>query len=299
MAIDYSKLDKAMSSMGAKMDPRPIEQTGEGKRNKIQFELERGIEIKATEFTDIETIAGMLSYNGEHAFLYINEPSKTREQLIENPAEDAQRFHILKECSTLQTMHKQGRSERYILIRNTSGIFPSYPRDEDSWKTLYHEEIDAKLLPCKNCLNLLNYKGKKYTGVNSCETSWRQFNIKEFINHYEPFFFNERYYRENSLDRLGNYTVDHPVIRDKRLKQVNYTCEGELEGGKKCGVQLEDRSDLLHMHHGNGRRGNNSYNNLKILCALCHKSQPYHQHMRVKGADAMLIENRRLGRKRY
>lgn len=296
MGVDYSKLDKAMSSMGANMDSRPIEQDGSPQRHKIQFELERGIEIEAAEFGAIETIAGMLSYNGEHAFLYINEPSKTREELIEIPAENAQRFHILKDCSTLQTMHRQGKSERYILIRNTSGIFPSYPLDEVYGRTLYDEEIDAKLLPCKNCLNLLSYKGKKYTGPNRCETTWRQFDIKEFINHYEPYFFDERYYRENSLDQSGNYTIDHAVIRDKLLRRLDYKCQGELEGGEQCGVQLKDHDNLLHMHHINGRRGDNSPENLKILCVLCHKSQYNHQHMRVKYADAMLIESRRRGK---
>ena len=113
------------------------------------------------------------------------------------------------------------------------------------------------------------------------------FDVKKFFDHYEPFFFDTNYYRENPNDGKANYTSDHPKIRDQLLIEKDFCCES-------CGVQLKEKTSLLHMHHLNSRKGDNQRDNLKLLCIICHSLQPNHHHMKhlVKSADAVFIRQR-------
>ena len=94
----------------------------------------------------------MLSYEGEHVS-YIDHPKKfgldTIELLETIPYVDGPKFHLTK-CSTLEK-YRDGRSDRYILIQNPNGDFPCFPHDEQL--RFYEYKINAKLLPCKNCLD--------------------------------------------------------------------------------------------------------------------------------------------------
>ena len=90
-----------------------------------------------------------------------------------------------------------------------------------------------------------------------------------------------------------NYTIDLAKIRDRLLKQTNYTCQGsELKTGK-CDVQLKDHPEWLHMHHINGRSGDNSPSNTKILCISCHQRQPKHEKLSVPSRARREIARRR------
>lgn len=296
MPVDYRDLDKVLLMMGAERDARPIQSSPASTREKIKFELKRGVKIEAAEFDKIPTVAGMFSHNGEHAFLYIDEPNKAEDVLSQKPAEFAQRFHLLKDCPTLQSMHNNGKSERYVLIQNSDGVFPSKPSDHRLKRTITDRSVDAQLMPCKKCLEKLAYQGygKKNKDRNEepDDKIFRNFDVKSYFDHYEPFFFDTNYYRQNPNDGKANYTGAHRKIRDRLLIEIGYCCE-------ICKVQLKDKSSLLHMHHVNSRKGDNRPDNLKILCIVCHSRQPNHQHMKalVKDEDKSLIQQR-LARKK-
>ena len=294
MPVDYKDLDTVLSMMGTKRDLRPLQMDPTSSREKIKFQLKTGVRVAAAEFASIETVAGMFSHNGEHAFLYIDEPYHTEDVLMQKPAEAAQRFHLVKHCPSLLAMHNAGKSERYVLIQNSDGAFPSKPLDAFTGRTRVDKVIDAHLMPCKNCLAELAYQG--YARPNTRyrqrdrdhnDKVFRNFDVKKFFDHYEPFFFDTNYYRENPNDGKANYTSDHAKIRDKLLIKKNYCCEG-------CTVQLSDKASLLHMHHVNGRKGDNSESNLKLFCIRCHSIQPNHQHMKslLKAADVIFISQR-------
>jgi hypothetical protein len=289
MTVSYEELDAVLKLMGATKDSRPIQQEPGSEREKVQLELKSGIQIAAKDFDEIPVVAGMFSHNGEHAFLYIDEPRHPIETLQENPAENAQRFHLVKNCSTLIHMHNAGRSERYVLIQNATGTFPTKPFDLVTHRTLTDQKIDARLLPCKNCLNELRYQGyQRPHYINAANDKiWRNFSVKEFFDHYEPFFFTENYYRAHADNGTANYTLDHAKVRDRLLQEVQFTCED-------CGVKLEDRKDLLHLHHINGQRGDNRRTNTTIVCVVCHCAKPLHGHMKglLKSTDALFIRQR-------
>lgn len=291
MSVDYRELDMVLSLIGAKRDSRPLQIDPSSSREKIKFELKSGVRIEAANFDTITTVAGMFSYNGEHAFLYIDEPFHTEDVLIQKPAETAQKFHLVKSCPHLIAMHNAGRSERYVLIQNRDGLFPSKPRHPITNKTMTHIVIDAQLLPCRGCLDELGYQGYAKPGSEYRQEDRernnaivRNFEVQNFFDHYEPFFFDTNYYRDNPNDGKANYTSEHPKIRDQLLIKNNYCCE-------QCGVQLRDKSSLLHMHHKNGRKGENRPENLQLLCILCHSLQPNHQHMKaaIQSRDGIYI----------
>lgn len=294
MPVDYKDLDTVLSMMGAKRDARPLQMDPSSTREKIKFELKSGVKVEAANFDSISTVAGMFSHDGEHAFLYIDEPYHTEYVLMQKPAEAAQKFHLVKNCPNLIAMHNAGRSERYVLIQNSSGLFPSKPIDPMSNRTMTNKVIDAQLLPCRGCLAELAYQGyEKPTSRYRKAVRERNdaivlnFEVQRFFDYYEPFFFDTNYYRQNPNDGKANYTSDHAKIRDKLLIKKNYCCDG-------CTVQLSDKSSLLHMHHLNGRKGDNRESNLKLFCIRCHSIQPNHQHMKplVKPADAIFIAQR-------
>ena len=90
-----------------------------------------------------------------------------------------------------------------------------------------------------------------------------------------------------------NYTIDLAKIRDRLLKQTNYTCQGsELKTGK-CDVQLNDHPEWLYLYHINGRSGDNSPSNIKILCISCHQRQPKHETLKVPARARNEIARRR------
>ena len=296
MPVSYKDLDTVLSMMETKRDARPLQMDPASTREKIKFELKTGVRIDAAQFDSISTVAGMFSHKGEHAFLYIDEPYHAEDVLMQKPAEAAQRFHLVKHCPSLLTMHNAGKSERYVLKQTSTGLFPCKPLDSFTGKTRTDIVIDAQLMPCKNCLAELAYQGYSKPGSKSQRRDrdlndkiFRGFDVNSFFEHYEPFFFDTNYYRQNPNDGKANYISDHLKIRDQLLVQKNYCCDG-----KNCGVQLKDKTSLLHMHHLNSSKGDNSRDNLKILCIICHSLEPNHQHMKplVKPADAVLIRQR-------
>ena len=73
------------------------------------------------------------------------------------------------------------------------------------------------------------------------------------------------------MKQNGNYTIDHAKIREELLIKTDYTCQGsEL---KQENVMFnEDHPEWLHMHHVNGRSGDNNLSNLKILYLVSSKT---------------------------
>jgi len=291
MNTNFIKLDNALKKIGGKLNHYPISEVAP--TAPIEVKIKTGVEIGRAEFEEILPIAGLLNLEGHHAFLYINEPFASEEILKQPLHQDGPRFHLVKECKHLQQMHRQGRSERYVMIQNKNGQFPCYARDDETRTIDYSKTILSRLRVCQGCIEKLNYKGFKSKNSTDRYEFISNFNLSEFLNNFEPFFIDQKYYRKNNMEQNGNYSIDHANIREKLLQKTNYTCQGsELKTGK-CDVQLKDHPEWLHMHHLNGRSGDNSPSNLKILCISCHQRQPKHEKLTVPSRARREIARRR------
>lgn len=277
MTINFSKLDNAIEKMGGKLVSKTIELSGEEETLLIKSQLKKGIEIEHYDFVSTETIAGMLSYKGEHCFLYIDEPKRYEDVLIQKPAINAQRFHLVKECLKLQDMHNQGFSGRYKLINNPEGHFPCYPLDPKTGKNNKNKTIYSQLMACKQCLHKLSYKGYKleknrYNRKN--DNIWKNFNIEEFCNYYQPFFFEKKLYNANNQKNVNS--IEKCREREEALQRANFTCQDNT-----CNAELPDHPEILHLYKK------------KILCTACFVIQTGNEKHKLKFSTQMIIMSRR------
>lgn len=65
------------------------------------------------------------------------------------------------------------------------------------------------------------------------------------------------------------YPENWMEISRQQREEMGWQCE-------LCGRSYADRPERLHVHHKNGRKSDNSQNNLAVLCEDCHARQPGH-----------------------
>ena len=75
---------------------------------------------------------------------------------------------------------------------------------------------------------------------------------------------------DEEAEREGRYAKDWVFQSFKYRGEQSFICEN-------CGVDLSKHQYLLHVHHLNRDKGNNSKHNLVALCVLCHAK--HHPHM--------------------
>ena len=82
-------------------------------------------------------------------------------------------------------------------------------------------------------------------------------------------------------------STDFPEISRQVRESVNWSCS-------ECKVDMLKMKKGLHVHHINGLKYDNSKNNLKVLCALCHQNiDEFHKTMHVpKEVERFINKNR-------
>jgi len=209
-----------------------------------------------------------LTYKSHVVFAYIQDTGASRYKL-ENEPESSKKVH-LRQCRTLDSMHGQGRFDRYVATQNKEGSFLVHTRERDGEAG----EMYANLVPCQNCLNLIGYSG-----------SAKDFSYDKFLSDGKTTTFARTPKTSDTDGRQSEYTNDWNVVSRNYRESVHYTCE-------ECAVDLSSNKNLLHTHHITGVKSDNRISNLQALCKLCHNDQPNH-NLYVATHERNLIEKLR------
>ena len=275
LTVDFSELHAAVALMGAdKLDVgNPLRATLSA-IDPIDIVLSsEGLEVHINE---VEMQSGMLAFQGRQVLLYIQDHGTGVQEALDDGIK-GNKFHVA-DCVTLKKMRAAGRFQRYVATNNIEGTFMISGSDYYSGQAV---EGKTRLRVCKNCLSKLNYKG--YSQGNRAKI-FDAFSLTEFFETFSSFFPHMPKRMAGNNDSL--YTDDWPQLSARCKALKNYICES-------CHVDLSDHKHLLHVHHRNGVKTDNSASNLQVLCADCHRKQPLHDWMFVKHADTQLINRLR------
>ena len=269
--LDFSALEILVQNMGA----TPVNWTSDVKITAVDSDWKIDLETKGidVQIEDIEIQrSGLLKYRGEQILLYIKEISSFGDSY------NLPKFHFYQ-CRTLLTMQNKGRFERYVVTQRKTGYFLM---DRKIGYSSYEKDVEEKLDVCKNCLNWFN---KNYRKRYTVET----FDIVEFFESFPRSPLTQLPTYTDLSAPISGYSEDWNQVSAKRKSDCYYTCQ-------ECGIDLSDNKKLLHTHHANGRKSDNSSGNLKVLCVECHSQQPSHEHVRSRFlseiSDVRLIKSR-------
>lgn len=268
--VDFERLYAAVRRMGAdSVDPDLVVRRGVTKIDPIDIQLEEGIEVDLSEVGVTDN--GLFIYRGRQVLLYIQDHGRRVQDALDD-GDSGRRFHVAY-CRTLEDMRSKGRYERYVATNDLSGEFYIAGYDYDS-----REPINGKtrLKVCKNCLSKLNYRRAGRTR----DQIVAEFDLEAFFDTYKSFFPHMPRRRAGQFD--GQYTADWGEVARRYKETKNFTCES-------CHLDLRNALSLLHVHHINGVKTNNSPANLKALCIQCHSQQPDHKHITVSDENAQRI----------
>lgn len=266
---NFSHLHKVAETLEAV--PVPFSLIRFSRIDSIEALLLEGVEI---DLAEIDSSAGLLTYQGRQVLLYIPDQGNNITAVLDGDRAAGKRFHVAY-CETLVTMRAQNRFERYIATTDVSGEFSVHGFD------YYQGEASgtARLHVCINCLKLLNYKQAKVSGPASKVRD--AFDLAEFFNTYSscfPFLPS----RTRADADSSNYTADWSAISERVRGERDWSCE-------LCHVSLSAHRSFLHVHHIDGVKNNNNHQNLKVLCAACHRLQPLHERMYVPSEQMKAI----------
>lgn len=276
--VNFSELTTVVQRMGARASSWSPNVENLGDLQRLVKELEEGIEIPLGE---VETVhGGLLCYKGEQVVLYIKDTRQDRQTLLHD-FESSRRFHVA-ECRTLRDMRHKGRFERYVVTTRKDGLFSVEATD---YITKEHEELEAPLRVCKNCLNALNWR--RYSTVSSASKwqLWVDFSLDDFFSEFSTFFYSKPQHSDATAPR-GGYAKHWSEVSYRIREERGWKCE-------ICKVILSQYPSLLHCHHRNGVTSDNSDKNIAVLCKLCHAEQPGHSRLKPSSKDRVVIEGLR------
>ena len=245
----------------------------------VQLEKNEGLKV---EREDIRAVGPFLTYQGTVlAILYIFNSNNSKLDLeAAYPQQRAPRFHFTW-CRTLEEMEKKKRFARYVLSRSKLSLFQVEAKEREPDQIALYGDLhvldDISLAPCQNCLNELIYHGFNYKQPKDTRAEIvKSFSLQTYLDENDGTLNVMRFTPQHTASTMprGGYTNDFPKISTDLRNKSDWICS-------KCAVDMTHIKKGLHVHHVNGVKGDNSHLNLEVLCALCHRDMPHHEHMAV------------------
>lgn len=210
-----------------------------------------------------DSVSGLLVKDNRVVFVYIPDHDSMPFFRASQPR-DLRKVHFAY-CDTLQSMEEAGKKERFHVKT----------RDDDRYL------IDRKgrkllvgLYPCQNCLNKVKYHGfTKRMGETQRKEIITSFTAKEALAFLQNRF--DRLQKQATSDlrrdtQPAGYAPNHREVSLAYRKKQGFVCEWVRANGEKCGVDLKHATKCTDVHHKNGRKWDNSEDNLLCVCKLCH-----------------------------
>lgn len=275
LKVNFSELiqlGKRMSPEGSGFSLRESSRVFEP----IDVELETGKDI---EIDDLDTGTPLLSYKGRQILLYIRDHRGKFHAAVKNPGTEGNKFH-LAHCTTLESMERRNRYQRYVATTRLDGLFTI--EETDGWSG-NPRTADVALRVCQNCLYHLNYQN---TRGSDSHRRWLadNFAVTHFFSHYSTAF----KYVPASLGKTASvgYTMDWKRVSQATREAAGYRCCA-------CGIDLGAHRHLCDVHHQNGVKSDNRPANLQVLCRDCHRKQPMHGGIFLTSDDMKIIQRLR------
>ena len=287
LSIDFSGIIKARESIHAPSAEVVLFKSLDKPKSQSEITLEEKGYVKLTEKTfkeDVEFVGGIPSIGNRPVLLHIYLPHNDIGELTQNPPYEGPRYHFF-DCETLERMRQGGRYDRYVATEDPGGGFAVKPKNVKTRK--WGKEIKAQLLPCRHCLNALDYDGFLLISEPQQKELVKDLRAKDVLERVRPIFRCRPLYSSATMPD-GNYPKDWARISEQTRRRAGWKCTC-------CRVVLESPKGkgLLHTHHKNGIPGDTKPSNLRVLCALCHKNQPFHGRMQIENHEARFIAEKR------
>ncbi len=228
-----------------------------------------GIEIDSLDEV-VELEDSTIVYKDTRVLLYIRDINQ------ESKHSSLPKYHI-SWCKTLDAMSKDNRYSRYVISTRTDGLFEVR---NTGWGRGLLSKSEKKLDVCKNCLDELYFNGyQSHLPAIEKTKIFMMFSLELFFQFYprSPLdsYPKPRYNNVTSPNNI--YSNDFAKISKDYRKSRKWHCE-------ECKKDLSDKRmrQYLDVHHIDGRKHNNSEDNLRALCIICHSKQPKHKHMETQ-----------------
>ena len=276
LTVDFASLWRNVHMMGAvalEFDPGIV---WDGVEDLFDDQLSRSMLDIALD--DLGSEQGLLSVKGRQVVLFISDHGYYIDAALED-AVKGRKFHVA-ECVTLDEMRKKNRFQRYKITNNLSGDFPIFGTSKSGNAV----EAVSRLKVCQNCLKSLNYKGFNVVASSERRAQVDTYSLEEFFSTYSSVF--KSLPKQLVEQARKGYSNDWNEISMRLRQAANFVCTA-------CLVDLSGHKNLLHVHHKNGEKSDNSGDNLVVLCSDCHRKEPFHGHLYLKHADVQLINRLR------
>lgn len=276
---DFSDLYAAIQPIAIDTPPVHIELKEKPPRPYVPIQIS-DVAGEVVQLKDLEHGTGVLSYQGKQVLLYIPDHGYQNqfEETLLDPKK-GKKFHVAW-CSVLEQKKSQKTFDRYTATNDLSGQFDIVGKSTNG----NLPQARVSLIVCQKCMEFLNYKGARRPGQARVVAS--HFRIPEFFECYSSVF---KFMPSGFQVNKYVYSKDWAQISERKRAQENHICQ-------QCEIDLSDYKYLLHVHHINGVKGDNSATNLRALCADCHRKQPEHDHIFIPHQDMQVITKLRQSR---
>ena len=237
-----------------RMDFEMLSASTEMKLKQTGIEVDNIIGNEHITFSDGEPFF----YDDKPVLIYIRDQIVT---LLDYELENFSKFHLCY-CGTLKNAENKNRfNNRYVATTRTVGDFLVNIKITGS-NDYDERDVYKPLSVCKNCLRIKKMR-KYFPHTHNIEEN---FSIEEFLN------------------CVAKKNVKQPTLfdgADKRLsanpplKQYELTAQEKFDlkqrHGNRCDIcRRFTLPKYLQIHHKDHNEGNNSYDNLMVVCKNCH-----------------------------